>query len=341
MEIKLKIFYIIGMIMKKIKQLDKNIDLYISYSWMNSDYFDNVNHGICGHTFEMIEYYWKLKDHLICKLLWCEKYPTWKEIEIAIRGKYNFNEEEIKNIKDNSIFLNSPSLLSGSNILITDGNFKRVNISSLIFKNIFGFSCGNKDNYLIDNKRVTILQDETIQSDGKTVYKKGSRTKHYIKKLLLNRYKDVSFRSSKTSLLYLTGNCRAMSLDDVRKCINEMNEKYKPLSRGWLIATDKPEEYKELEKEFKLSVQQLPIENFHEKFDNYVYTPISRKWDCSNRLLVECKYYNKTFNFWNIDEDYLKEDRALLSRKFQLLDINNLDLDKDDEIISIIQETIK
>jgi len=329
--------------MKKIKQLDKNIDLYISYSWITSKYINSQNHGICGHTFEMIEYYWKLKDYITCKLLWCEQYPNWEEIEIAIRGKYNFNNEEIQNIKENSMFLNSPLLLRGSNILITDGNFKRLPISSLIFKNIISFSCGIRNNYQIDNKRITILQDETLQSDGKTVYEKGPRTKHYIKKLLLNKYKDISFKLPQISLLYLTDNCRSMSLDDVRKCINEMNNRYKPLDRGWLIATNTPEDYKELEleKEFNLSVQKLPIKNFHDKFDNYVYTPIDRKWDCSNRLLVECKHYNKTFNFWNIGNDYLKEDKALLSRRFQLSNLDNLNLDKDDEIITIIKEIIK
>ena len=37
--------------MNKILRLDPNYDLWLSYTWSNN------NHGICGHTYEIIDYY--------------------------------------------------------------------------------------------------------------------------------------------------------------------------------------------------------------------------------------------------------------------------------------------
>jgi len=36
-----------------------------------------------------------------------------------------------------------------------------------------------------------------------------------------------------------------------------------------------------------------PVENFMEQFDTYIYTPVSRHFDCSPRLLTECFLYRK------------------------------------------------
>ncbi len=332
-----------------IVQLDKEVELYICHSWYNSGSNITKEHGICGHTFEMIEYYWKLKDSISCKLLWTESL-TWDVIEEAIRSKYNFNKNELKEIKDNSEFYNQPKLITGKNILIVDGGFTRLRNSTLLFKKIIVFACGEKDNNLITDPKITILQDQTKTSNG-YIYEPGERTIHYKKKLLLDKYKELSLNNigyfgiktlPKTTLLYLTGNCREMKLDDVRKCIIDMNKKYgSSTERNWLIATNDVKRYLPLEKEFKLSVQELPIKNFHDQFDNYVYTGIDRKWDCSNRLLVECKHYNKTFQSWGLDENYYKHDKALLGRKFDLSDINKkLNLLNDNEIINIIKGII-
>jgi hypothetical protein len=43
--------------MPKILNLDNNYDLWLSYTWSKN------NHGICGHTFEVIDYYYILKKH--------------------------------------------------------------------------------------------------------------------------------------------------------------------------------------------------------------------------------------------------------------------------------------
>ena len=37
----------------------------------------------------------------------------------------------------------------------------------------------------------------------------------------------------------------------------------------------------------------LPIHNFFDKFQTYIYTPTEKNWDCSSRLIPECKQFNK------------------------------------------------
>ena len=113
--------------------------------------------------------------------------------------------------------------------------------------------------------------------------------------------------------------------------------------RKWIIGTNKPEAYERIEANGYAIVKSLPIIDFMEEFNHYVYTPIERKFDCSNRLLAECKHYNKIISLYNIDNDYLEQDLGL---KYRLEDIKNLESitlirKEQDEIINILREVIK
>ena len=101
--------------MSKITLLDPNCDFWLTYSWSNN------NHGICGHTFEVIDYYSILKNHFRVGILIAEELD-WATFESSIRNKYNFSEEEIDNIKSNTVFSLRPELIKGKNI-----NFFNVN----------------------------------------------------------------------------------------------------------------------------------------------------------------------------------------------------------------------
>lgn len=76
--------------MSTIVRLEK--ELYLSYTWSNN------NHGICGHTFEVIDYFYVLKKYFDVGILLCEDID-WPTLEKAIRYKYDFTEEEIKEIR--------------------------------------------------------------------------------------------------------------------------------------------------------------------------------------------------------------------------------------------------
>jgi hypothetical protein len=321
----------------KITILDDNIDLYICHSWFNNGAINGTEHGICGHTFEMIEYYWIMKDKIKCKLLWTESL-TWDQIELTIRSKYNFNDNEIFNIKENSTFVYNPLLLKGNNILIVDGDITRMK-ATLLFKNIIMFACGNRELYKIEDTKYHILQNENKTSYGQ-VYRSGPRTQHYKKKILFSRFKPISKKFKKRTLLYLTGNCRKMNIDDLQLLIKNYNLSV-PRST-YLIATDEPEYYRELESD-NIEIKKMPIEDFLYEFDNYIYTPLNRRWDCSNRLLAECKYYGKNFQS-RLPQDYTKDDLALLDRQFDVSNpkrFKNISLKDNDEIINIIKECIK
>jgi len=313
--------------MKKIIKLKKDI-LYITSSWTQSE---EISHGICGHTSEMIETYYHLKDHIKCKILWTEDI-TKEDVNIFIRSKYNFSDDDIAKIFDNSVFHNRPKLIAGDYLLVVDGGYNNLKTSNILFKKIIMFSCGQKDLNQLTDEKYLILQDLKV-------YENGSRTVHYVKKLLLDHYiKYDRTQFQKNTLLYLPNNCRRMEISQVRMLINKYNRLYDPLNRGWIIGTDVPEYYQILKDEFSnLEVLSLPIENFHLRFDNYIYTPTSRRWDCSNRLLVECKHYNKNFQFDINDEDYYKYDKALLSRKLAIVREDNLNISKESKEESIIK----
>jgi hypothetical protein len=74
----------------------------------------------------------------------------------------------------------------------------------------------------------------------------------------------------------------------------------------------------------------------------YIYTPIDRKWDCSPRMIAECKYFGIPVIYDNdIDEDYLKIDTGLMVRKWDIE--NNFDslyLDDSDIIIETIRQIL-
>jgi len=122
--------------MNKILRLDPNYDLWLSYTWSNN------NHGICGHTYEIIDYYHILKNHFKVGILLAEDID-WNKFEKSIRWKYNFTDEEIQNIKDNIVFGNRPSIVTGKNILFTDGGIINNDSKTLLFKNVLYFACGN------------------------------------------------------------------------------------------------------------------------------------------------------------------------------------------------------
>ena len=294
-----------------------NYELCISTSWNDIDNIHAPEHGICGHTFEMIEYFWLLKDSMSCCLLWTENITRATLIQ-AIVTKYNFNDEELSTILKHSIFIYKPKLLRVNKILLVDGEINRNRHSKIIYNAMFLFACGNRDLHRIHDDRILVLQDRRI-------YKDGSNVINYTKKLLLDRYK-VPENPKRCSFLYLTDNCRFMDIDEVRYCIYYFNNMFGDIvNRSWLIGVnneDSIEYYKELQNEYNLEIKVLPIIDFHEQFDHYVYTPTPRKFDCSNRLIVECVHFDKLISYYKIDDDYLKQDLGLKYRREDMLTTN-------------------
>ena len=84
-----------------------------------------------------------------------------------------------------------------------------------------------------------------------------------------------------------------------------------------------------------------PVNNLFSKFNTYIYTPTPKTFDCSPRLIAECKYYNKQVVYHNITAEYLKKDKGL---NYRINDIesglHNITLTDDDDIFNILNERI-
>ncbi len=277
-----------------------NYDLVLTYSWGKND------HGICGHTYEVIEYYFILKDHFNVCMLFCEDFNE-ADLRNIIESKYSFSEAEINDMVLNTIFKYKPKVVQCKNILFTDGGINNLKDIILYCDNKIIFSCTKYP----DSDFIT-LQDQRVYNN------KGSID--YIKKILFSKLKPVNESDNKT-LLYLTKNCRNISKELLDSIIN---------TDTICIVNTIPSESN------GINYVLPPVKNLFSKFNKYIYTPLERKWDCSSRFIAECKWYNKEVEYL---VDYFDTDTALYFRKY---DIENnfdlLDLKEDDSIINILKE---
>jgi hypothetical protein len=298
--------------MSKIIQLDPSYNLWLSYTWSNN------NHGICGHTFEVFDYYYILKDHFKVGIFLGEDID-WDIVERAIRAKYAFTDGEVSDIKSNTVFGNRPSLLKGKNILFTDGGVVNMENVTLLFDNILYFACGNKE--IKDNSKsnVWILQDDRVYEPVKL------NGINYKKRILFDKLKPIGASKDRV-MLYATKNCR--DIDDW--------EVYKKYGDNILAITNEENRPTDIAG-FEFVIP--PVADIFEQFTTYVYTPVKRKWDCSPRFIAECKYYGKQVVYHNID--YWGIDHGLYYRYLDIQnDFDSLYLKPDDEIISIIKGII-
>jgi hypothetical protein len=296
----------------KIIQLDPSYDLWLSYTWSNN------NHGVCGHTFEVFDYYHVLKDHFKVGIFLGEDID-WQTVERSIRNKYDFTDHEIADIRAHTVFGNRPSLLRGRNILFTDGGIVNAQEYTLLFDNIIFFACGNKEIKDNDKHNVYILQDDRVYDPVKT------NGINYKKKILFSRLKTIG-ESKNQILLYATKNCRNI------KDWADFARYNKPIV-AITNAENQPTPVTGIT--FILP----PVDNLFEQFTTYVYTPVERKWDCSPRFIAECKYYSKEVIYHDID--YWAEDLGLYWRRWDIdYKFDSIHLKPNDEIVDILKGII-
>lgn len=303
-----------------ILRLDKeNYDLWLTYSWSAN------NHGLCGHTYEVIDYYLFLKEHMRVGILLCEDidWPTFRD---SVVGKYIISDEELVQLEKDTLFVNRPNLVHANNILFTDGGAKSLMGKHILAQKIFHFACGDKELQDNDKDNVFILQDARIYRDCKNSI-------DYKKRINFERLKKPT-KSTRYNLLYGTKNCRnipdQMYLDLLDKydgkfmCLT--NKENRPAGRldGLSDRFDFPE---------------MPVADLFEKFDRYIYTPVPRKFDCSPRMIAECKFFEKEVVYYNID--YWDEDKGLYWRKWDIdNDFESIFLKEGDPILEILGEHI-
>jgi hypothetical protein len=300
--------------MSKILTLDSDYDLWLSYTWSNN------NHGICGHTFEVIDYYHILKDHFKVGILIGED-MDWATLELAIRSKYDFTEAEISDIWQNTTFAKKPSLVRGTNILFTDGGVVNNSSKTMIFKNIFYFACGNREIKTNDRDNVYVLQDDRVYEPVK---KNGI---HYVKKILFDRLKPLN-ECADNFLLYATKNCR--NIDNYEIFVQQYGDNIIAITNQENTPTESID---------GITFLNPPVDNIFEQFTTYIYTPINRKWDCSPRFIAECRYYGKQVIYHDIN--YWSQDHGLRVRKYDIENtFDRLFLRPNDPLVNILKGII-
>ncbi len=299
----------------------------------------NNKHGICGHFFEVIDYYILLKDYFRVEIVLGEDIDQ----NVITNALSKYRPVLIKDI--NFTFIR-PRIWDCPNavMVVTDGLINQTNIYNV--KKLILLPCGTKDySYLSEN----IIPKLLFMVDGRLNYKLPFEAKriNYVKKLNFNALvpivKTDMFNYMERSLpnevvLYATSNCKLISNDTIKKHLSTLDHSERLLiliNEGSPLLDDPI-----IDKQVCYRV--VPVPNIFNIMTAYIYTPIERKWDCSPRMIAECKYFGIPVIYDDgINEDYLEIDTGLMARKWDIEnDFDSLYLDGSDIIIETIKRLL-
>ena len=299
-------------------RIDPTQDVIITYSPIPE---------ITGHLFECFDYYLFLRNYYKVGILFIDSLSR-EQCKIAFESKYIFQFDDIVN---DITFINKEQLV-GNNIitfgkntvvLLADGNIKSLEHRQIFLSTtkLIGFLCGVYDFEKVKiNNRITFLQDYRIYG-----HNKNFKSFNYVKKLPFKYYKKSTKQFDNTGLMYVTYACR--------KITPMMIEEYHQMSgctKTLLAVPYKLPEYDNIDGVIQMLA---PIEDFFNKFDTYIYTPVARKFDCSPRLVTECFLQNKKL-FLHLD--YM--DIGLQTRYDDCKNnFESLNLKESDDILKIIE----
>ena len=302
-------------------KIDPSYDVIMTYSPIIE---------ITGHIFECFDYYLFLRDY--CKvgiLFFCGM--SRQHLKTAFESKYKvpFSSVEPDLIKVDCVSPQSSAHIitfgSKTTVILADGNIQSLEYNRIMLatKKLYGFMCGQYDYSQVKmNKHITFLQDFRI-------YGKNSNFSciDYVKKLPFKQYKKCEHVSQSLGMMYVTYVCRK-----VEPCVIERFFKKSGCSKALLIVPYKLPEYDTIK-----GVQQVtaPVEDLFSKFGTYIYTPVSRKFDCSPRLVTECFMYGK-----RVFKDLDYYDIGLETRYNDCINnLQSLNLKEGDDILKIIQQS--
>jgi len=279
----------------------RDYDLTITTSFL-------YKHGISGHVFEEIEYYWLVKDNTNFKpCILLSDGTTLEEFTKALHSKY----KDIDDILDHVYYHPHPKLLFTNNLLVVDGSWRGMNRSQVFAANVFIFRCAedNFDYFTETFDHVYLLQDYAVY---------GEQGIDYNKKILFDRLIIPPNGKKSTAMLYLTSNCRGISQEEVDDIVKPYDD--------YVVLTNTPNKYN--------NSYEVPVNNLWELFDTYVYTSIPKQWDCSSRFIKECEYFGREVVY---KIDY--EDKALNVRINN--NIKDVTLNESDYFIELLNDKCK
>ena len=279
----------------------KNFDITLTTSW-------EAQHGISGHLFEMIEYFYHFTFHKnlsVCILI--ADGLTREQFNIALE-KYDFTQDELAKILECTFFEFQPKALMANTLFVVNGSFRMCDADLLVKKKIV-FRC-NEDHFL-ENADI-VLQDYDI-------YDSLPNSIHYKKKILFDKFKKLTPKKPNVGMFYATKNSRKMSYAQLEDIINKTDfESYLFLTDSTMAVPDNCE------------LRLVPIKDLWDSFDTYLYTNASVYVDCSPRFVAECKHYGKGLQFFSD-----KVDKGLQTRLHDM-EHGCIDLKESDDIYTKI-----
>ena len=309
-------------------------ELIIMYTWDINGYYDNK---VCGHMYEVIDYYLILKNHFNTKIIFPSEYDLDK-----VLSKYNISSETRTELEKSIIQRPKSGIIKTTKgkglVLVTDGNLG--NFKGIIYGIPVQFSCGRLGLIPKDKKEWFLLHDNRLGHPEELFENYNVNPAKYIfdynKKIYPNVNQDTQNNSNNpddTFLFYLTENCKYQSPEEIKNILKRLN----PISNIYIVCDYDFDitklDYDPTKIKF-IDIRKNPINLFSLPFTHYVYTPVKRQWDCSNRLIVECSLYGRNvLNF----ADY--NDIAL---EYRLIDISKgisskeIILNEHDEIIAYL-----
>lgn len=308
--------------MSKILNL-KQYDLVFTTSFF-------YTHGVSGHLYELIDYYYICKQSGINSAILLSDGITFELFKVAVIDKYNFSDEELADMLDNTFECYRPRIIMANNICIVDGSWRMLDCT-VYAKNVFLLRCSEDDFTYFDEhksiKNTHLMQDFNLYPER--FAELNINVVDYVKKILWQKYHQPSIVTTGTALLYLTTNCRVLPVDDIRKVL----DKYQ--YSKYLIVTNEPDVYAELQSG-RVTVAQAPIKDIFECFDTYIYTATPKRADCSPRFIVECEVFGKNVVY---EIDY--NDQGIECRKRAIeQDVTSLMLTADDYFVKYVKEQI-
>lgn len=271
------------------------------------------NYGICGHLFEMVDYYWAIKNYTnksVCILL--ADGTTAEQLRETIKQKYDGLEIE------HIVYRPQPKVIIANTLVVVDGSY-RFKHAEIFAKRIILFRCRENNFTYFTNTgaEVHLLQDNRVYDIPANPRLK---VQHYTKKILFSKYKQYP-KMGEGAMFYIPTICRRVE----EEALIAIQQKHNLTNS--VVITDDVTLYP------TQRALQAPVADIWTLFDTYVYTPVPLKFDCSSRFIAECAFYGKRVIY---ELDY--EDVALNARRQDCEDIDCITLKQDDMFLSLINE---
>lgn len=254
---------------------------------------------LSGHFFEVFDYYYLLKSkYRVC--VWLPDIQSPNEIKHIISARYSLEFDW------NDLVVGDFKLIKVPQVLCVDNcyHFMALHRNMFACDKFYSFACGDSKFYPgQEPSGITLLADSRIYDFSKF----NCEAIDYAKKVWphIRRVQNPVSRA----FAHITSSCKSVS----------------PELLGELILRN-PNIYIYSDYLVHPNASKTPVLDFD--FTKFIYTPIPRKFDCSNRLVIECFIFGIPVEYWIQYTDEALELRRQNPSEFVLR--------KDDSILDIL-----